>query len=178
MARLLTSDDFQSRATVRLARRLIGKTLARRQGKKLVKVFITETEAYHGFDDRASHAARGKTKRNTLMWGKAGYWYVYFVYGNHWMLNLVTGPEKYPAAILIRGIETEEGRRINGPGRLTKFLRINGSFNGMKVDRKTGLWIEDEGIKISPREIRALPRVGIDYAGEEWAGKKWRFVLE
>jgi len=172
---LLTSRNFESRATVRLARGLIGKVLVRRIGRKEIRAIVTETEAYHGLKDMASHAAKGKTKRNAPMWGAAGYWYVYFVYGNHWMLNMVTGPEEYPAAVLIRGIESEDGKKINGPGRVTKFLKINKGFNGMRADKKTGLWIEEVNIKIKPSRIKATARVGVDYAGEKWAGKKWRF---
>ena len=86
---------------------------------------ITEVEAYDGFADRASHAARGKTPRNAPMWGKAGAWYVYFVYGVHEMLNIVTREEEYPAAVLIRGVEG-----ISGPGRLTKKLAIGRALNG------------------------------------------------
>jgi len=84
-----------------------------------------------GPDDLASHAARGRTKRNKVMFGPPGMFYVYFVYGMHWMLNVVTGPVGYPAAVLIRGIEG-----IQGPGRLTKALRINGNLNGRAAGKE------------------------------------------
>ncbi len=180
---------------MRLARELLGKVLVRRIGRKEIRAVITETEAYHGLKDKASHAARGKTKRNAPMWGAAGHWYVYFVYGNHWMLNLVTGPEEYPAAILIRGISKIKNQKskfrrsasqtliknkdgvVSGPGRVAKFLKIDGSLSGRPASRKTGLWIEDGGEKIKPSRIKAAARVGVNYAGKEWAGKKWRFKL-
>lgn len=132
---------------------------------------ITEVEAYIGFKDGASHASRGKTKRNAPMFGKPGHWYVYFTYGMHWMLNIVTEREKYPAAVLIRGVQG-----VYGPGRITKFFRIDESFNRKPASRKTGLWIEDRKAIIKPRRIRRGKRVGVDYAGI-WKHKLWRFYL-
>lgn len=173
---LLTSSDFSSKNTPKLAKNLLGKILVRRIKNKEIKAVVVETEAYHGFSDLASHASRGKTPRNTPMFFASGYWYVYFVYGNHFMLNLVTGPENYPAAILIRGVEIlPERKRIDGPGRLTKILKIDKKINGLPVAKKTGLWIEDSGVKINRKEIECLPRVGVDYAGPIWSKKLWRF---
>ena len=133
---------------------------------------ITETEAYDGFKDKASHARRGKTARNYPMFGEAGRWYVYFTYGMHWMLNIVTEPKDYPAAVLIRAVE-----RISGPARLTKFLKIDKRFNNKLAVRKTGLWIEDRGIKFQNSNIKKTPRIGVSYA-EEWAKKKYRFIIK
>lgn len=132
---------------------------------------IMETEAYIGPEDKASHAHKGKTLRNVPMFGPAGRWYIYFTYGIYWMLNIVTGPGGYPAAVLIRGV-----KNINGPGRVTKFLKIDKRFNAKKADKKAGLWFEDRKIKIKPLQIKCLPRVGVDYAGK-WAKKPLRFTF-
>jgi DNA-3-methyladenine glycosylase len=132
---------------------------------------ITEIEAYDGPNDKASHACRGKTERNKVMFGEAGNWYVYFTYGMHWMLNIVTGPKDYPAAILIRGT-----KEISGPARITKFLKIDKKFNGKSASKKSNLWIEDRGIKIKSSQITAAKRIGVDYAGN-WANKHYRFKI-
>ncbi len=160
---------FYERPTVTVARELIGKFLVRRIAGREVAGMITETEAYDGHEDRASHACRGKTPRNEVMFGPAGHWYVYFVYGMHWMLNVVTGDEGYPAAVLIRGADIWKG-----PGKLTKALAIDGDFNGKISGRKSGLWIEDRGMRIPRMKIKAGPRIGVDYAGI-WAAKPYRF---
>jgi DNA-3-methyladenine glycosylase len=171
MAKALTKKYFQSKNTIRVAKSLLGKFLVRRYKGKTTAYKITEVEAYDGFQDKASHAHRGKTERNKAMLGLAGHWYVYFTYGMHWMLNIVTGPEDYPAAILIRGVEG-----LNGPARLTKALKIDKKMNGKPADRKSGLWIESRnGSK--PKRIKALPRVGVDYAGPLWRNKKLRFLI-
>lgn len=133
---------------------------------------ITEVEAYDGFNDKASHASRGQTERNKVMFGKAGYWYVYFTYGMHWMLNIVTGAKNYPAAILIRATD-----KVSGPGRLTKFLYIDKKLNSKIASCKSGLWIEDRGVVISKSKIKKAPRIGVAYA-KEWAEKPYRFILE
>jgi len=101
------------------------------------------------------------------------------------MLNIVTGPEKYPAAVLIRGtvLNNRDGRKIilNGPGKITKFLKITkaraGMMNGKITGRKTGLWIEDRKIKIKSQSIIKSPRIGIPYAGA-WTKKPWRFSIK
>jgi len=130
---------------------------------------ITDVEAYDGLDDQASHASIGQTERNKVMFGEAGYWYVYFTYGMHWMLNAVTGSVNYPAAVLIRG--TEE---IYGPARITKFLKVDKKFNGFLIGKKSGLWIEDRGEKNIAVSVEKCKRVGVDYAGQ-WADKLYRF---
>jgi DNA-3-methyladenine glycosylase len=132
---------------------------------------ITETEAYDGWNDKASHASRGKTKRNEIMFRSAGHIYVYFTYGMHWMLNIVTGKKDYPAAVLIRGLEG-----INGPARLTKRLDITRALNGKRLGRTSGLWIESRARHIAPSSIKRTPRIGVAHAGPAWARKKWRFI--
>ena len=175
--KILGKTYFQRRDTVTIAKSLIGKYLVRRHGGAVRKYMITEAEAYDGFKDKASHAHRGKTARNKIMFGPAGNWYVYFTYGMHWMLNIVTGPENYPAAILTRGIKSGQGNCINGPARLTKALHIKGKINGKPADKKTGLWIEDRGEKIKPSQIQCSPRIGVAYAGPVWSMKNYRFEL-
>ena len=106
------------------------------------------------------------------MFGDAGFWYVYLVYGMHWMLNIVVGERGYPAAILVRGVEG-----IFGPARLTSALKITGKFNGKKAAKKSNLWFEDGGVIIKSRNYMRTPRIGVLYAGKVWAKKPYRFVL-
>jgi DNA-3-methyladenine glycosylase len=170
MKKVLTLRFFD-KPTLVVAKNLLGKFLVRRRGGKEISLMITEVEAYDGLEDKASHASRGRTERNKVMFGKAGRWYVYFTYGMHWMLNIVIGPKNYPAAILIRGTD-----KISGPARITKFLKIDKKFNDKPANRKTRLWIEDRGIKIMPSQIERTKRIGVDYAGK-WANKPYRFKL-
>jgi len=169
------APSFFNRPTVRVAKDLLGKFLVRRRGKKQIAVMIAEAETYDGPYDKASHASHGKTKRNEVMFGKAGRFYVYFTYGMYWMLNIVTGPKDYPAAILIRGAR-HDGKSINGPARLTKYLRIDKRFNGKTAGRQTGFWIEDRGVKIQSSQIKRGKRIGVDYAGA-WAKKLYNFSI-
>lgn len=182
MSKIL-KPSFFSRSTLAVAQDLLGKFIVRRYparsidtraGKrgKEIALMITEVEAYDGFNDKASHASRGKTERNQIMFGPPGYWYVYFTYGMHWMLNIVIGPKDYPAAILIRGID-----KISGPARITKFLHIDKKLNGKMASKKSGLWFEDRGVMVSRKEIKKAPRIGVAYA-KEWAKKLYRFILE
>jgi DNA-3-methyladenine glycosylase len=96
---------------------------------------------------------------------------MYFVYGMHWMLNVVTGPVGFPAAVLIRGLEG-----IVGPGRVTKALGINGDLNGKVADECSGVWFS-ERLQVPRERITRSPRIGVAYAGELWAGKPYRFRL-
>lgn len=179
--RKVLRKDFFNRPTLKVARDLLGKFLVRKMGErgktggkgksgKIAAMMITDVEVYDGHNDKASHASRGKTFRNAPMFGEAGHWYVYFTYGMHWMLNIVTEREDYPAAILIRGVS-----EISGPARITKFLQIDKSLNGQLATRKSGLWIEDRGIKIAPRHILRSKRIGVPYA-REWKNKLRRFT--
>ncbi|MDD5041696.1 MAG: DNA-3-methyladenine glycosylase [Candidatus Peribacteraceae bacterium] len=164
--------SFFDRPALTVARDLLGKALIRQVGKKMICGVITETEAYDGPQDKACHAYRGKTNRNAVMFGPAGQWYVYFVYGMHWMLNIVTGSKDYPAAVLIRGVG-----EWDGPAKLTKALMIDGRLNGKTAVKKSGLWMEDRGVQIPAKAVRQTPRIGVAYA-EEWARKPYRFLLE
>ncbi|HKB56032.1 MAG TPA: DNA-3-methyladenine glycosylase [Lacunisphaera sp.] len=173
MARILKAKSLQTRKTVALARSLLGKVLVRRLADGTVaRHRLTEVEAYDGERDLACHACKGRTKRTAVMYQPGGVWYVYLCYGVHEMLNLVTGPAGYPAAVLIRGVAG-----IAGPGRLTKRLQIDRSQNGAAAGRKSGLWLEDDGFAVPRRLIKSGPRIGVDYAGPVWAGKPWRFYF-
>lgn len=164
-------QSFFNRSTEKVAKELLGKTLVRKKGKKVWREIITEVEVYDGFEDKASHASRGKTDRNQPMFGEAGYWYAYLVYGMYHMLNIVTREKDYPAAILIRGTEN-----FKGPGILTREMKITKHENGLKCVKKSGLWLE-EGIKIKSSQIKTGPRIGVHYAGPKWSKHPWRFWI-
>jgi len=179
---MVLPKKFYNRKTLIVAQDLLGCFLVRKINGKIIKAKIIETEAYNGPKDLASHASRGKTERNKIMFGEPGRIYVYFTYGMHYMFNIVTEAKDYPAAVLIRAVEVEhngqERLNTNGPARLTKFLRIDKKFNGLSVcDKKNGLWVESRKGKISPEKIKKAKRVGIDYA-KKYKDKLWRFVLE
>ena len=115
----------------------------------------------------------GKTKRTEAMFGPAGCFYVYLVYGMYWMLNIVTDQKDYPAAVLIRGAQ-----EVSGPGRSTKFLSIDKELNSKLVCVKSGLWVEDRSACVQTHKIIRTPRIGINYTGPVWSKKPYRFVLE
>jgi DNA-3-methyladenine glycosylase len=164
---------WRRRDTVRLARSLLGKFLVRTTAEFTAAGMITEVEAYDGEGDRACHARAGRTARTEVMYRPGGCWYVYFVYGQHEMLNLVTGPAGWPAAVLFRGLAG-----VSGPGRLTRALHIDRRLNGALATPASGLHLEDRGVRIPSTAVRATPRVGVEYAGPEWAQKPWRFVVD
>ncbi|MDD4902003.1 MAG: DNA-3-methyladenine glycosylase [Patescibacteria group bacterium] len=172
-----------------------GRGVLRREGE--IAVMITEVEAYDGPKDKASHASRGMTERNAIMFGRGGYFYVYLCYGMYEMLNIVTGPKDYPAAILLRGAVSPllskegfgggfspllskegSGGGLDGPGKLTRFLKVDRRFNKKLAIKKTGLWFEDRGVKISGSTIRRTPRIGVAYAGPIWSKKLFRFLID
>jgi DNA-3-methyladenine glycosylase len=160
---------FFAEAAETVAPGLLGKTLVRRINGKRLALTITETEAYLGPHDLACHAARGRTVRTEVMYGPPGTLYMYFVYGLHWMLNVVTGQEGYPAAVLIRAAGD-----ISGPAKLTRALAIDGALNGRTAGPEAGLWFESGK---PPARIVATPRIGVAYAGPRWSSRKLRFVL-
>ena len=167
------SKEFFERPVTKVAEDLLRKYLVRRVGKSEIALMIIEVEAYDGPNDRACHANKGKTKRTEPMYGQAGHFYVYLCYGMYWMLNVVTGPKNYPAAVLIRGT-----KEVSGPGRLTKYLKINKKLNALRASPKTGLWFEDRGMKVNKKDIQKTPRIGVSYAGPKWSKKPYRFVLK
>jgi DNA-3-methyladenine glycosylase len=134
---------------------------------------IVETEAYEGVHDLASHSSKGRTKRTEVMFGPAGRFYVYRIYGLHWMLNVVTGGVGDAAAVLIRGIDG-----VGGPGRVAAALKIDASLHGREASPRSGLWFENDEGTAKKLRVTAMPRVGVDYAGPVWSAKKLRFGLE
>ena len=160
------TPEFYRRDCPQVARDLVGKVLV--CGGKQLR--ISETEAYCGESDTACHASRGRTKRTEVMYMDAGTVYVYLCYGIHWMLNIVTGEENAPEAVLIRACV-----EAKGPGKLTKALGITGDYNRSSVVTSDALWIGDDGSRC---EIALDKRVGIGYASQEDQDRLWRFVLK
>jgi DNA-3-methyladenine glycosylase len=154
---------------------LLGKFLVRENGSGLIVGKIIDVEAYVGPEDRASHAARGRTTRTDVMFGPPGTSYVYLIYGMHHCFNVVTERDGYPAAVLVRAVEID-GELVDGPGRVCKRLEINRELNRHDLTAGALLWMEDRGLRISRSAVGAFPRIGVDYAGE-WAKKPWRFRL-
>ncbi len=167
-------NSFFEEKTLKVARELVGKYLVRQIGKTIIREQITEVEAYVGPHDLACHSSRGKTTRNEVMFREAGTIYVYFTYGMHWMLNIVTEGKDFPAAVLVRGT-----KNISGPARLTKALKIDKNLNGRKLGKKSDLWVESD-LKIENRKLKIsrLPRIGVAYAKGGWAEKPYRFILQ
>jgi DNA-3-methyladenine glycosylase len=169
----MLAASFFARPAAQVARDLLGMVLIRRQGRLVIAHLVTETEAYEGAHDLASHSARGRTARTEVMFGTAGCLYVYRIYGLHWMLNIVTGEIDEAGAVLIQGLDL-----VSGPGRVAAALGIDASLNGRKATKATGLWFEDVGCRPPRSRIRRTPRIGVDYAGPIWAAKKLRFLLQ
>ncbi len=162
--------DFFVRDVLEVAPDLIGKALVIRDNASVFKRYIiNEVEAYRGEEDLACHAAKGRTPRTDILYHEGGKLYVYFIYGMYWMLNIVTERENIPQAVLIRGVGS-----YNGPGKLTKALGINRSFYGEDITTSERIWVEDSGyIPV----IKTSPRIGVDYSGEIWKSKPWRFFM-
>ena len=188
MAVKILSRSFYNRPTLTVARELIGAHLVRiLDGVKLVGI-ITETEAYIGEEDLACHAKAGLTTRTAPMFGLPGYAYVYFTYGNHWMLNAVTERKGFPAAVLLRAFQPLEGIEIMmerrkggdtlGPGKLTQALGIAKSENQVDLTKaNSSLWIE-AGHFIPDKSVTIGPRVGLNKTPEPWLSKPWRFLVK
>lgn len=157
---------FFHRACPEVARDLVGKVLVYRENT----LRIRETECYCGENDTACHASRGRTGRTEVMYASAGTVYVYLCYGMHWMLNIVTGEENHPEAVLIRACV-----EADGPGRLTKRLGITGEENRSSVVTSKNLWIGDDGFRC---EVETDKRVGIGYASQEDQDRLWRFKIK
>jgi len=162
--------DFFLRDVLTVAPELLGKNLVRRfDDGRIEKYRITETEAYRGTEDLACHASKGMTPRTEIMFKDGGTVYVYLIYGQYWLLNLVTGFEGDASAVLIRGI-----LGFQGPGRVGRELQLDRSFYGESLTSSNRIWVENAELMV---EIKTSKRIGIDYAGDEWAGKLWRFFI-
>jgi DNA-3-methyladenine glycosylase len=169
--------SFYARAAPEVARALLGKIIVHQDGAARRAARVVETEAYHGKDDEASHARFGPTQRAAIMFGPPGVAYVYLVYGLLHCMNVITGDEGEPSAILVRAAEPLEGclHATTGPGNLTRALGIRRqTHNGLDV---TGDVLFFEDAPPPAERIVAAPRVNVAYAGR-WAAKKWRFALE
>ncbi len=165
-----------------VAENLLGWTLESRVDDVVTAVTITETEAYAGPDDPASHAYRGLTPRNEVMFGPPGRLYVYLSYGIHWCMNVVVGEPGLPHAVLLRGGEPTEGlvamveRRsretdlANGPGKLCQALGVSGILDG--TDLRTGVVRLVPGPGIGDQIVETTPRIGISKAVD----RPWRYV--
>ena len=168
-SRRLTAVDYRVDA-VTAAKALIGTFLCRRlDDGTVLRRRITETEAYCGEEDTACHAHKGRTPRTDVMYSPGGCAYIYLCYGMHEMLNVVTGTEGRPEAVLIRGIEG-----ASGPGKLTRLLQIDRTLNREDLVASSRLWIESDGTSF---KFTAAPRIGIAYASKRDQARKWRFTL-
>lgn len=180
--------SFYLRPTITIAKDLLGKHLVRKIGRSILVGKIVEVEAYLGEKDPASHAYRGLTKRNEVMFRQGGHLYVYFTYGMHYCCNVVTEDEGTGHAVLIRAVEPLEGIRTmrkrrglgkeaadrlltNGPAKLCKALAIGREENGADL-LGNKIWIAP-GPQVRPSEIEASVRIGITKGAE----KKWRFYI-
>lgn len=187
----LPATFFEQKNVVKIARELLGKGLFTKIDGVVTGGMIVETEAY-SWKEKGCHAFGGrKTARNEIMFSNGGYAYVYLCYGMHHLFNVVTNTKGTAEAVLIRavepvaGLEEMKARRgelknpyhiTSGPGKLTRALGIDRTFNG-KYLRDTEVWIEDLGIIVKNKDILASKRIGIDYAGED-ANLPWRFTIK
>jgi DNA-3-methyladenine glycosylase len=187
----LPKSYYQDENVVGLAHSFLGKVLVTNISGTITSGIITETEAYAGVGDRASHAwGDRRTDRTAPMYQDGGIAYVYLIYGIYSLFNIVTAPAGRPHAVLVRGIQPLEGTDLmmerrgtkrmkglsDGPGKLSIALGIHYADSGEDLSGKR-IWIEDRGIAADPSLIRTGPRIGVEYAGED-AGLPYRFLLE
>ena len=163
------NEEFFQRDVLEVAPELVGKSLCRALPDGTVhRLVITETESYRGAEDGACHASKGRTARTDVLFRLGGLVYVYLIYGMHILLNIVTGQENEPQAVLIRACGG-----YPGPGKLTRALSIDRSFYGEDICCSERIWVED-----APAcGVVTAPRVGIDYAPPLWRDKPWRYIL-
>ena len=168
--------SFYTRPTLTVAKKLLGKYIVRKIGRKILTGKIIEIEAYIGPQDKASHAFGGKiTARNKAEYLIGGHIYIYLVYGMYWQFNISTGRKGQPECVLIRALD--QGKETSGPGKLCRYLKLDKSFYAEDVTKSKRIWLEDRRVRVKPHQIKATARIGIDYAGPYWSKKKWRFVL-
>jgi len=186
----LDTAFYRREDVVEISRDLLGKVICTRIDGRLTEAVITETEAYAGLADKASHAYGGRrTARTEPMYAAGGIAYVYLCYGIHHLFNVVTNVEGTPHAVLIRaarplrGTDVMLARRsqarlddklMSGPGNLSRALAISTALSGADLGGCT-VWLEDRGIRIRSRDITSGPRIGVDYAAED-AALPYRFV--
>jgi DNA-3-methyladenine glycosylase len=190
--RKLVRADYADPRPVRAARFFLGKVLCVRAADGYAEGVMSETEAYGGPRDKASHAfGNRRTARTEAMFAPGGAAYVYLCYGMHRLFNIVTGPADSPQAVLVRAVKITAGHELvrqrrrgvaekdwaSGPGRVCAALGIEMHHNRHDLHLSEVIWIEDRGIRVPPREVQRTPRIGVDYAGA-WALKPWRFVWE
>jgi DNA-3-methyladenine glycosylase len=167
--RTIPNEQFFSLDVLEVAPQLPGMKIVRIINGERKEYIITEIEAYRGTEDLACHASKGRTKRTEIMYQEGGHIYMYLIYGMHWMLNIVSGPKDIPQAVLIRGLQG-----ISGPGRVSRELAMDGSFYGENILTSQRIRIE-EGIN-SP-VLFSSPRIGVDYSGEYWSSRPWRYYI-
>jgi len=179
---------FFARPTLAVARDLLGQRLVRARDGQRMGGLIVECEAYIGEADTACHAWHGRTPRTEVMYAPPGHAYVYFTYGMHWMLNVVTERADYPAAVLIRAIAADEGvaamRRLrsreplcDGPAKLCQALAIDRALNGADLATGGELYLERMP-RVPPAQVRRTPRIGIQNADRVARERLWRFVAD
>ncbi len=176
--------------TLTITRKLLGQCLVRiEKGQPRLAGFIIETEAYIGTEDLGCHARAGRTKRNSSMWGPPGHLYVYFTYGMHWMLNIVTEQESVPAATLIRALLPYEGIEVmltrrrnrprleltNGPAKLCQALNIDSQFDGYDICMPDSNIFIERYPQVPEKMIITGPRVGLYTVPEPWKSIPWGF---
>ncbi|MCX6258744.1 MAG: DNA-3-methyladenine glycosylase [Bacteroidia bacterium] len=165
------SKSFFERDVLDICPDILGKYLVRKfDDGRILRKKITEVEAYRGHEDLACHASKGRTPRTEIMFHSGGVIYIYLVYGMYWMLNIVSGPDDHPQALLIRSLEG-----CTGPGKVTKLLETGKDFYGEDLGISSRLWIEENDIP--GKTFITTPRVGVDYAGDYWKNINWRFQL-
>jgi DNA-3-methyladenine glycosylase len=171
--RKLTQSFFQ-RPADEVAQSLIGKILVRRLHGKLLRARLSETEAYLGPDDLASHASKGRTRRTEVLFGPPGRAYVYLIYGMHQMLNVVAGAAGQGQAVLIRGaVPLDEWKvDLSGPGRLSRAIEITRLQNGLDLTGTQFYFLDNPGYQPT---VQSAKRIGIDYA-LHWKDAPLRFV--
>ncbi len=184
----LLTREFYARPTMEVARDLLGRILVRVYHGKRLSGRIVETEAYLGANDPASHAYRGLSPRNRVMFGPPGFAYVYFIYGMHYCLNIVTESNGVAGAVLIRALEPLEGIEImqelrggrpveeltNGPAKLAQALALDISWNGTDLCASPDLFLE-EGTPVPDEMVMTAPRIGLSQGATKDA--PWRFVV-
>lgn len=184
--------SFYNRPVLEITRALLGARLVRQWDSQCAGGYITEVEAYSGEDDLACHARAGRTPRTEVMYGPPGHAYVYFIYGMHWMFNVVAEAEGSPSAILVRAILPNEGLEViaqrrgrarprdwtNGPARLCQALEIDNRLNGADLTDPRNSLVIAPGLLVPEESVLRGPRVGIDSVPEPWLSKPWRLRID